>query len=70
MKQLIQSYKTCELGIFDVPTPQCLENGVLVQTTASLVSAGTEKMIVDIAIKSLLGKAKARPDLDDNQYAG
>ena len=63
MKQLIQSYKTGELGLFDVPTPICQKNGVLVQTTASLVSAGTEKMIVDIAKKSLLGKAKARPDL-------
>ncbi len=63
MKQLIQSYKTGELGLFDVPAPVCDENGVLVKTTASLVSAGTEKMIVDIAKKSLLGKAKARPDL-------
>jgi NADPH:quinone reductase-like Zn-dependent oxidoreductase len=63
MKQLIQSYKTGELGLFDVPSPSCHRNGVLVATTASLVSAGTEKMIVDIAKKSLLGKAKARPDL-------
>ncbi len=63
MKQLIQSYKTGELGLYDVPVPICDKNGALVQTTASLVSAGTEKMIVDIAKKSLLGKAKARPDL-------
>jgi len=63
MKQLIQSYKTGELGLFDVPAPVCGKNGILIQTTASLVSAGTEKMIVDIAKKSLLGKARARPDL-------
>ncbi|NOQ50958.1 MAG: zinc-binding dehydrogenase [Desulfuromonadaceae bacterium] len=63
MKQLIQSYKTGELGLFDVPPPVSDTNGILVTTTASLVSAGTEKMIVDIAKKSLLGKAKARPDL-------
>ena len=63
MKQLIQSYKTGELGVFEVPTPVCQENGALVKTKASLVSAGTEKMIVDIAKKSLVGKAKARPDL-------
>ena len=63
MRQLIQSYKTGELGIFEVPPPALNENGILVATTASLVSAGTEKMIVDIAKKSLLGKAKARPDL-------
>jgi len=63
MKQLIQSYKTGELGLFDVPPPVCDPSGLLIATTASLVSAGTEKMIVDIAKKSLLGKAKARPDL-------
>ncbi len=63
MNQLIQSYKTGELSLFEVPPPSCHKAGVLVRTTASLVSAGTEKMIVDIAKKSLLGKAKARPDL-------
>jgi predicted dehydrogenase/threonine dehydrogenase-like Zn-dependent dehydrogenase len=63
MKQLIQSYKTGELGVYEVPVPICGENGVLVRTKTSLVSAGTEKMIVDLAKKSLVGKAKARPDL-------
>jgi len=63
MKQLIQSYKTGELGVYEVPAPICGENGVLVRTKTSLVSAGTEKMIVDLAKKSLIGKAKARPDL-------
>ena len=63
MKQLIQSYKTGELGVYEVPAPICGENGVLVKTKTSLVSAGTEKMIVDLAKKSLIGKAKARPDL-------
>ncbi|XPS39415.1 bi-domain-containing oxidoreductase [Aliarcobacter butzleri] len=63
MKQLIQSFKTGELGLFDVPAPVCEKNGALVQTTVSLVSAGTEKMLVDFAKKSMLAKAKDRPDL-------
>ena len=63
MKQLFQSYKTGDLDLFEVPAPACDRNGILVATGAFLVSAGTEKMIVDIAKKSLLGKAKARPDL-------
>ncbi|HHT9158226.1 MAG TPA: bi-domain-containing oxidoreductase [Candidatus Brocadiaceae bacterium] len=63
MKQLIQSYKTGELGLFEVPPPVCGNTGVLINTIVSLVSAGTEKMIVDIAKKSLFGKARARPDL-------
>jgi predicted dehydrogenase/threonine dehydrogenase-like Zn-dependent dehydrogenase len=63
MKQLIQSFKTGELGLFDVPSPLCEKNGALVQTTVSLVSAGTEKMLVNFAKKSMLAKAKDRPDL-------
>jgi predicted dehydrogenase len=63
LKQLIQSFKTGELGLFEVPAPICQENGALVQTTVSLVSAGTEKMLVDFAKKSMLAKAKDRPDL-------
>lgn len=63
MKQLIQSFKTGELGVFDVPAPVCQENGALIQTTVSLVSAGTEKMLVDFAKKSMFAKAKDRPDL-------
>ncbi|QKF66498.1 medium chain dehydrogenase/reductase (MDR) / zinc-dependent alcohol dehydrogenase-like family protein [Arcobacter venerupis] len=63
MKQLIQSFKTGELGLFNVPAPVCEKNGALVQTTVSLVSAGTEKMLVDFAKKSMLAKAKDRPDL-------
>jgi predicted dehydrogenase len=63
LKQLIQSFKTGELGLFDVPTPVCQKNGALVETRVSLVSAGTEKMLVDFAKKSILAKAKDRPDL-------
>ena len=63
MKQLIQSFKTGELGLFDVPAPICDKNGTLVKTNVSLVSAGTEKMLVDFAKKSMLAKAKDRPDL-------
>ena len=63
MKQLIQSFKTGELGVFDVPVPVCGDNGALVQSSVSLVSAGTEKMLVDFAKKSILQKAKDRPDL-------
>ncbi len=51
------------MEISEVPIPACGDNGVLVQTTFSLISAGTEKTTVSIAQKSLLGKAKARPEL-------
>lgn len=63
MKQIIQSYKTGELGVFEIPPPVCHDNGILIQTAASLISSGTERMIVDFANKSLLGKAKSQPEL-------
>lgn len=63
MKQIIQSYKTGEMVLEEVPRPQVFPGMVLVETRASVISAGTEKMIIEIAKKSLVGKAKARPDL-------
>lgn len=63
MKQIIQSYRTGEMELAEVPVPACDDNGILVRTACSLVSAGTEKMLVDLARKSLVGKAVARPDL-------
>ena len=63
MKQVIQSYKTGVMSLEDSPVPQAAAGAVLVETMASLVSAGTEKMLVDLARKSLMGKAASRPDL-------
>ncbi|MEE9607283.1 MAG: bi-domain-containing oxidoreductase [Myxococcota bacterium] len=63
MRQLIQSYRSGELKVAEVPPPVLQPGGILVRTVHSLVSVGTEKMIVDLARKSLLGKARARPDL-------
>ncbi|TPV96610.1 MAG: zinc-binding dehydrogenase [Myxococcales bacterium FL481] len=63
MKQILQSYRSGELWLAEVPTAACKSNGVLVRTRHSLVSAGTERMLVSLAKKSLLGKARARPDL-------
>jgi predicted dehydrogenase len=46
-----------------VPTPIAAQDRVLVNTAASLISAGTERMVVDFARKNLLQKARSRPDL-------
>jgi len=63
MKQLLQDARTGELRVADVPAPQLLPGCVLVRIAASLVSAGTERASAEFARKSLLAKAKARPDL-------
>jgi len=63
MKQVIQSRKTGKLALKEVPAPGVKAGHLLVETRASLISAGTERMVIDFAKKSLAGKARARPDL-------
>lgn len=63
MKQLLQNMRDGKAVVEDVPAPIPKPGMVLVKTGASLVSAGTERMVVEFAGKSLLGKARARPDL-------
>src|SRR5512139_1810790 len=62
MKQLLQNIKTGKSTIEDVPVPTPREGQALVKVEASLVSAGTERMIVEFAQKGYLGKARSRPD--------
>jgi predicted dehydrogenase/NADPH:quinone reductase-like Zn-dependent oxidoreductase len=49
--------------VLDVPPPHLPANGVLVQVAASVISSGTERAKIDVAGRSLVGKARARPDL-------
>lgn len=63
MKQLLQYVKDGRTAIEEIPTPTPKEGQALVKVGASLVSAGTERMVVEFAEKSLLGKAQSRPDL-------
>jgi predicted dehydrogenase/threonine dehydrogenase-like Zn-dependent dehydrogenase len=63
MKQLLQDARTGTLAVTEVPAPQLLPGCVLVRVGASLVSAGTERASSEFAGKTLVGKAKARPDL-------
>ncbi|MCX4996460.1 bi-domain-containing oxidoreductase [Streptomyces longwoodensis] len=62
MKQVVQNYKSGELALLDVPVPGCKAGGVLVRTSWSLISTGTELMKVSEAGMSMLGKARSRPD--------
>lgn len=63
MKQVIQSARSGKLALREVPAPKVRAGHVLVRNRASLISAGTERMVIDFAKKSLAGKAKERPDL-------
>jgi predicted dehydrogenase/threonine dehydrogenase-like Zn-dependent dehydrogenase len=63
MKQLLQSAADGTAAVLDVPAPGVQPGCVLVRNAASLVSAGTERTAVEFAKKSLLAKARSRPDL-------
>src|SRR5436305_14534436 len=61
MKQIAQ-YQDGRLELQEVPRPMAPPGGVLVRTTHSVISLGTEKMKVEQARMNLLQKARARPD--------
>ncbi len=55
--------KTGAVTVAEVPAPTLQRGRLHVRTVASLISAGTERMKVELGRKSLLGKARERPDL-------
>ena len=63
MRQVVQSYKTGEVALREVPVPRCGSKRILVRNRQSLISIGTERSTIELGRKSLAGKAAARPDL-------
>ncbi len=63
MKQVIRTVRDGKLSVEQVPAPALRKEGILVRSHASLISAGTERMMLRLARKSLVGKARERPDL-------
>lgn len=62
MKQVLQNLKTGETLVEDVPAPMLNQHSIGVKTTHTLVSSGTEKMLVDFGRAGILGKIKKQPD--------
>src|SRR5512133_2078467 len=62
MKQVVQEIRSGVTTTREIPAPVAAPGQVLVATAASLISAGTERHIVSLARKGLLGKARASPD--------
>lgn len=63
MLQILQNIRNGEISLKEVPPPMNRHNGIIVRTAFSLISAGTEKSIIELAGKSIIGKARSRPDL-------
>ncbi|HEX2254226.1 MAG TPA: bi-domain-containing oxidoreductase [Thermoanaerobaculia bacterium] len=62
MQQIVQDRGKGRLRLADVPDPVATPGQVVIANLASVISAGTEKMARDLARKSLLEKARQRPD--------
>jgi predicted dehydrogenase/threonine dehydrogenase-like Zn-dependent dehydrogenase len=62
MRQILQNLKSGSTEIIQQPIPVHKNGCVLVQTGSSLISAGTERMLVDFGKAGLIGKAKSQPD--------
>ncbi len=62
MKQIIQDLKKGDTILEEVPTPNLKPGCILIKTSRTLVSLGTERMLVDFGKASFLQKAKQQPD--------
>lgn len=62
MNQIIQNLQTGETILENVPAPAARPGHVLIQTTRSLVSLGTERMLVEFGNANLIQKARQQPD--------
>lgn len=62
MKQILQDLKDGETRLVEVPRPLGARRHLLIETTRSLVSAGTERMLVEFGNASLIDKARQQPE--------
>ena len=62
MKQIIQDLKNGETILEEVPVPMVKSGHVLIKTTKSLVSLGTERMLVEFGKANFIQKARQQPD--------
>ena len=62
MKQILQNLKTGKTELVEVPVPGAKSGHILILTKVSLISAGTERMLVDFGKANLIEKARQQPD--------
>ncbi len=62
MKQILQNLSSGESELVEAPVPQLRRGGMLIDTTISLISSGTERMLVDFGKSGLIAKARSQPD--------
>ena len=62
MKQVLQNLKTGEIEVADLPGPEQKAGHLLIRTRVSLISAGTERMLLEFGRANMLNKARRQPE--------
>ena len=62
MKQVLQNLRNGETSLVDIPCPKSIDGHALIRTSKSLLSVGTERMLVDFGKAGLLSKARSQPE--------
>jgi predicted dehydrogenase/threonine dehydrogenase-like Zn-dependent dehydrogenase len=62
MKQILQTMRNGNIEIADVPCPEVSGNQLLVRTRVSLISSGTERMLLEFGRANWIEKARQQPD--------
>lgn len=62
MKQVVQNFETGQTLLAEVPAPAAERNSLIIATSLSLISPGTERMLVDFGRASLINKVRKQPD--------
>ncbi len=62
MKQIVQNLKTGEVNLVEIPLPQIRAGHLLINTSKSLISLGTERMLVEFGKAAWINKARQQPD--------
>src|SRR5262249_48973644 len=62
MKQIVQNLRSGQTEMLEVPCPRVAAGHLLIQSRASLISAGTERMLVEFGRAGLISKAKQQPE--------
>ena len=62
MKQVLQNLSNGETSLIDVPSPKSMKGHINIQTTNSLISVGTERMLVDFGKAGWIEKVRSQPD--------
>jgi predicted dehydrogenase len=62
LKQILQSFKSGKIELLDIPCPLVKKGQVLIRTNCSLISTGTERMLIDFGRAGLISKARQQPE--------